>query len=102
MLFAIILFDKPGAEDLRQRMRPAHKAYLAEINDKIAFAGPLTHDDGKAMIGSLLVIDFDSREQAQAWLAKEPFTVASVYASTTVNAFVNLWPQATGFPPVSP
>jgi uncharacterized protein len=99
MLYTFVLLDRPGAADLRQRVRPEHKAYLAAVGDRIAFAGPLTADDGQAMIGSLLVIDFASREAAQAWLANEPFTRAGLYASASVHAFVNLWPQKAGFPP---
>ena len=99
MLFAIRLLDKPAAAALRQRVRPEHKAYLAQVADRIAFAGPLVADDGKAMVGSLLVIDFDSREAVNAWLAGEPFTRAGLYAATEVHAFVNLWPQRCGFPP---
>jgi hypothetical protein len=101
MLYAFRLLDKPGAGDLRQRVRPEHKAYLAAVAERIAFAGPLTHDDGVAMIGSLLVIDFPSREAAKAWLAAEPFTRAGLYAGVEVHAFVNLWPQKTGFPPAA-
>jgi uncharacterized protein YciI len=67
--------------------------------ERIAFAGPLTHDDGVTMIGSLLAIDFDSRDAAQSWLAAEPFALAGLYASTEIHAFVNLWPQRAGFPP---
>jgi uncharacterized protein YciI len=99
MLYAIRLLDKPGAAALRQRVRPEHKAYLAQVAARIAFAGPLVADDGEAMIGSLLVIDFDSREAVNAWLADEPFTRAGLYAATEVHAFVNLWPQRCGFPP---
>jgi uncharacterized protein len=99
MLFTFILIDKPDTAALRQRMRPAHKDYLATMADRIAFAGPLTHDDGQTMLGSLLVIDFPSRDAAQAWMAQEPFTLAGLYASMSVHAFVNLWPQKTGFPP---
>jgi uncharacterized protein YciI len=65
----------------------------------MAFAGPLLADDGKQMIGSLLAIDFDSREAAQRWLQDEPFTRAGIYASVSVHAFANLWPQKAGFPP---
>jgi len=50
------------------------------------------------MVGSLLVIDFDSRKDAQAWLNAEPFNCAGLYASTSVHAFVNLWQQKAGFP----
>jgi hypothetical protein len=99
MLFAFWLTDRPGAGELRQRVRPQHKEYLAQVQERIAFAGPLVHDgDGSTMLGSLLVIDFDSREAAMAWLVNEPFTQAGLYASTAVHAFINLWPQKAGFP----
>lgn len=99
MLFAFVLLDRPGAADLRHRVRPEHKAYLGAVADRIAFAGPLTADDGQAMIGSLLVIDFASRDAARTWLAGEPFTRAGLYASSSIHAFANLWPQKAGFPP---
>jgi uncharacterized protein YciI len=98
MIFTFILIDRPGAAELRQQVRPEHKAYLAAVAERIAFAGPFVADDGQTMIGSLLAIDFDSRAAAEAWLAAEPFTRAGVYASRTVQAFVNLWPQKAGFP----
>lgn len=101
MLFAFFLIDKPDHGALRQRVRPAHKAYLGAVAERIAFAGPLVHDDGQTMLGSLLVIDFPDRAAAHAWLAEEPFTRAGLYASTTVHAFVNLWPQKAGFPPAA-
>jgi uncharacterized protein YciI len=59
MIYTFILLDKPGAGELRQRVRPEHKAYLAAVADRIAIAGPLTSDDGQQMVGSLLAIDFD-------------------------------------------
>ncbi len=101
MLFAFILIDKPDHADMRQRVRPAHKDYLGAVAERIAFAGPFTHDDGQTMLGSLLVIDFPSRDAAHAWLAAEPFTLAGLYASTTIQAFKNLWPQKAGFPPAA-
>ena len=97
MIYIFRLLDKPDAAALRQRVRPEHKAYLAAVAERIAFAGPLTHDDGVVMIGSLLAIDFASREAAMTWLADEPFTRAGLYASVEVHAFVNLWPQRAGF-----
>ena len=99
MIFSFILIDKPDAGDLRQRVRPEHKAYLAGVAERMAFAGPLVADDGQTMMGSLLAIDFPSRDAAHAWLADEPFTRAGLYASVTIHAFVNLWPQRAGFAP---
>ena len=97
MLYAFVLRDAPGMAERRLEVRPAHKAYLGAVADRIAFAGPLL-DDAGAMSGSLLVIDFADRAAALAWLAAEPFTRAGVYGTSEVTAFRNLWPQKTGFP----
>lgn len=99
MIFVFHLLDKPGTGELRQRVRPEHKAYLARVAERIAFAGPLLHEDGQTMLGSLLAIDFDSRAAAEAWLADEPFTRAGLYGETRIHPFQNLWPQKTGWPP---
>ena len=99
MLHVFVLMDRTGAADLRARVRPEHKAYLAQVAERIAFAGPLLGDDGQTMIGSLLAIDFANREAASAWLRDEPFTRAGLYASVQIQAFANLWPQRVGFPP---
>ena len=97
MLFAFHLVDRPDSAELRVRVRPEHKAYLALVAERIAFAGPLLADDGQTMLGSLLVIDFADRDAALAWQRDEPFTRAGLYASSQLNAFRNLWPQKAGF-----
>ena len=99
MIFIFHLLDRPGAGELRQRVRPEHKAYLAQVADRMAFAGPLLADDGQTMIGSLLAIDFPDRAAAQRWQQDEPFTRAGLYAQVLVHPFQNLWPQKAGFPP---
>jgi uncharacterized protein len=101
MVYVFHLLDKPGAAELRARVRPQHKAYLGTVANRIAFAGPLMHDDGVTMIGSLLAIDFEDRDAARAWLVDEPFTRAGLYARVEVHAFVNLWPQKAGFAPAA-
>ncbi len=99
MIFVFHLIDRPGAGELRQRVRPEHKTYLAAVAERIAFAGPLTEDDGQTMIGSLLAIDFENRAAAERWAADEPFTKAGLYQTVSVLPFTNLWPQKAGFPP---
>ncbi|MDO9277439.1 MAG: YciI family protein [Polaromonas sp.] len=101
MIYIFHLLDKPDRATLRQSVRPEHKIYLAAVADRIAFAGPLLADDGQTMVGSLLAIDFESRQAADAWLASEPFNLAGLYASREVHGFANLWPQRVGFPPAA-
>jgi len=99
MIFAILLMDHPGTLDLRVQVRPEHRAYLAQLSDRMAFAGPLMSDDGKTPIGSLLAIDFDSREDVEAWLQNEPYTLAGLYEKPVIHLFNNMWAQKMGFPP---
>jgi uncharacterized protein YciI len=99
MIFHFHLIDRSDAGDLRQRVRPEHKAYLAQVADRIAFAGPLLAADGSTMLGSVLAIDFADHAAALRWLAEEPFTRAGLYARSEVHAFQNLWPQRAGFAP---
>jgi len=100
LIFVFHLIDRPDSAELRQRVRPEHKVYLAAMADRIAFAGPLTKDDGQTMLGSLLAIDFEDRAAAERWMADEPFTKAGLYETVSVLPFANLWPQKAGFPPV--
>ncbi len=99
MIYVILLMDRPGTADLRVQVRPEHRAYLAQLADRMAFAGPLTSEDGQTTLGSLLAIDFPNRAAVDAWLKDEPFTKAGVYEAPVVHVFNNMWPQKVGFPP---
>lgn len=99
MIFTILLMDRPGTADLRVKIRPEHRAYLAKQADRMAFAGPLTSDDGKTTLGSLLVMDFANRGELENWLKEEPFTIAGVYEKPVIHVFNNMWQQKVGFPP---
>jgi uncharacterized protein YciI len=46
VIYIFHLVDKPDSGELRLRMRPAHKLYLAAVAERIAFAGPLLAEDG--------------------------------------------------------
>ena len=97
MIFSFILIDQPDTQALRHRLWPEHKACLGLVGQRMGLTESFVADDGQILLGR--AIDSDSRDAAPAWLADEPFTRAGLYASTTVQAFVNLWPQNAGFAP---
>ncbi len=94
MLFAYWMMDRPGMADTRQAKRAEHRAYLAAVESRVHFAGPLVAGDGASVIGSLLVVDHPERGAAEAWIADEPYTIAGVYQSTEIVAIKALWPRA--------
>jgi uncharacterized protein YciI len=94
MLYAIIADDTPNSLEKRLAARPAHLARLTALQDagRLILAGPFpavdASDPGPAgFTGSLIVAEFASLEEAQAWAQADPFVSAGVYAQVTVRPF---------------
>ena len=99
MLYAVISEDQPGTLDQRLTARPAHLERLQQLRDagRLVLAGPHpaidSEDPGPAgFSGSLVVAEFDSLEDAQAWADADPYVAAGVYASVTVKPFRKVLP----------
>lgn len=92
MHFVIYCKDKPGHGDLRVATRPRHLAYLDGFKDRMFAAGGLLTDDGKAAIGSLLILDFPDRAAAEAFAAGDPYNTAGLFESVDVNPWRKVLP----------
>lgn len=99
MLYAIISEDTPNSLDKRKSARPAHLARLQVLNDeaRLLVAGPHpaidNNDPGDSgFTGSLVIAEFESLEQAQAWADADPYIDAGVYAKVTVKPFKKVLP----------
>ncbi|MEO5373601.1 MAG: YciI family protein [Alphaproteobacteria bacterium] len=93
MLFAIHCLDKPGHGHVRQENRPAHVAYMMGFRDRITLLGPLTSDDGSAMVGSLIVIDLADRAAVEDLLAGDPYSRAGLFESVVVRPLRKVLPE---------
>ena len=94
MLYAIISQDIPSSLPLRKEARPAHLKRLQQLRDegRLTLAGPHpgidADDPGPAgFTGSLVVAQFNSLEEAQAWADADPYSHAGVYADVVVKPF---------------
>lgn len=94
MLFAIHCLDKPNHGAVRQEHRPAHVAYMMGFKDKLTLLGPLTSDDGAAMVGSLIVIDLPDRQAVEILLANDPYSRAGLFESVVVRPLRKVQPEA--------
>jgi len=99
MFYAIISEDKPGTLEQRMAARPDHLARLEALRDqgKLLIAGPHpaidSEDPGPAgFTGSLVVAEFDSLEQAQAWADQDPYISAGVYQRVVVKPYKKVLP----------
>jgi hypothetical protein len=86
MLFAITCTDKPGALELRMATRPAHLEHLKANEKSLVLVGPLLDAEGKPA-GSLLVVEADDREAAEAFANADPYAKAGLFESVLIRPF---------------
>jgi len=82
MRIALICKDKPGALQIRLDTRAAHLAHI-ETSGIVEMAGPFLDAQG-AMCGSLVVLQVETMEQAQAWAAADPYALAGLFDSVEI------------------
>lgn len=99
MYYAIISEDVPNSLEKRLSVRPAHVDRLKQLTEqgRLLIAGPHpaidTEEPGEAgFSGSLIVAEFDSLEDAQAWADDDPYIAAGVYQQVTVKPFKKVLP----------
>ena len=99
MLYAIIASDVENSLQDRLKARPAHLERLNALQDegRLILAGPHpaidSEDPGEAgFSGSLIVAEFDSLDDAQAWAADDPYQHAGVDETVMVKPFRKVFP----------
>jgi uncharacterized protein YciI len=85
MPYIIETFDKPGAGALRAATRPAHLAFLAANAAKLLVCGAKLDDAGVAAQGGMYVVDLDSRAEAEAFIAADPFSEAELFERVVIT-----------------
>jgi hypothetical protein len=100
MLYAIIASDVENSLQDRLKARPAHLERLNALQDegRLILAGPHpaidSEDPGEAgFSGSLIVAEFDSLDDAEAWAADDPYQLAGVYETVMVKPFKKVFPK---------
>lgn len=94
MWYAVISNDVADSLPLRTPVREAHLARLKALaaDGRLLVAGPHpaidSEDPGPAgFSGSLVIVDFPSLEEAQAWASEDPYVEAGVYENVVVKPF---------------
>ena len=101
MWFAIIAEDVTDSLEKRKSARPAHIERLQKLLDEgrlfVAGAFPAieSEDPGPAgFTGSMILAQFPSQAEAQAWADADPYVAAGVYAKVAIKPFRKALPAA--------
>lgn len=94
MLYSIVGQDVENSLERRLSVRPAHLKRLENLRSegRLVLAGPNpaidSADPGSAgFTGSVVIAEFSSLEDAQAWADADPYVAAGVYQSVEVKPF---------------
>jgi uncharacterized protein YciI len=85
MLWSIICVDKPDTAAIREKVVQVHREYLAGQKKILVLAGATQSDDGQSAVGSLFILNVNTRAEAKAFSDGDPFTQAGVFQSVKIT-----------------
>lgn len=88
MQFLVIGHDGTDSQALNRRLL-VRKAHIA-LGDQLRAEGKMLYgaailDENEKMIGSILICDFNSRQELDEWLKIEPYVVANVWQKIEIK-----------------
>ena len=99
MLYAIFGQDVANSLGKRLAARPAHLARVQALQEqgRLILAGPFPAVDAvdpaaAGFSGSLIVAQFATLAEAEAWAQADPYKVTGVYAHVVVRPFRKTFP----------
>ena len=84
MQFIVRAYDGEGMLDKRMEVRPRHLEGMERIREHVICAGGLLDDEGK-MKGSVLIMEFENREQLDEYLSNEPYVQDKVWQKIEIE-----------------
>ena len=84
MQFVITAYDGAGMLVKRMEVRPLHLEGMERLKKHLIAAGGLLNDEGK-LKGSVLVMEFESCEEVDEYLANEIYVKEHVWERITVE-----------------
>jgi len=94
MLYAIFCTDKPDRAQVRADNRQAHLEFIETYRAHVYTAGPTLSEDGQAMTGSLLIVEFDDLQGAEAFAAEDPYARSGLFESVVVRPWKQVFAPA--------
>jgi uncharacterized protein YciI len=85
MPYMIQFDDAEGVQERRLELRDAHRAHVRSQGPKVLASGGLLDDDIDRADGGLILIDFDTRAEAEAFVQADPFFRGGIYTDVQIR-----------------
>lgn len=90
MPYMIQFDDVDGVQERRLQLRDAHRAHVRSQGTLVLASGGLLHDHLDRADGGMILLDVETREEAEAFVQSDPFFLGGIY----VNPQVRRWRKA--------
>jgi uncharacterized protein YciI len=88
--YLVTAYDYTNADALQHRLniRPHHLDGARELKatGNFIIGGAMLNDEGK-MIGSVMILQFETEEELQAWQQNEPYITQGVWETVDIKPF---------------
>ncbi len=83
--WVIHAWDAKNAVEHRLSVRPRHLGCASELkhNGNFVIGGAMLNEEGQ-MIGSTMIVQFETEAELQSWLVREPYIVEKVWETYQV------------------
>lgn len=85
MLVVAYCLDAPDKLQQRLETRPAHLAFLGSLGDRLKLAGPMMDAAGERPVGSMLILEAESVEEAERILWDDPYQTVELFETVAVK-----------------
>lgn len=85
MPFLIETYDAPERAHVRQDRYAEHLDFLEENAELLLACGAKLTDDGAHADGGIYLVDLDTREEAEAFIARDPFSTGGLFRQVEVR-----------------
>lgn len=86
MQYLINAYDGENMLEKRMEVRSKHLENIDRLGKHVVFAGGRLNDDGKP-VGSVMIMEFETRGELDEYLQTEPYIEAKVWDRVDVEPF---------------
>ena len=87
MFYSIYIKDRPGSGPERVAAVELHRAYIKARAHKILAAGATFDCSGKVVEGGSYIVEME-RDEVERFVAEDPFTLAGIRESVTIQPWI--------------
>ena len=90
MLYVVHATDRKDAMNTRAKFYRAHRIHLDKAEDHkvgVVTAGTLVADDGETPVGSVFVVDAQSRSAVDEFTRSDPYHINQVWERVQIHAY---------------